>query len=153
MRLKEMIKETASGGSTGASSVAYAPAGSTPKAGQFFGGDPNASIYGIIKKNRENRKKKVVENMHSKTYVVKWQVEDAVGRGGFVHSSPFQCDSRQTMDLDVEAVLDKWLMEHFELDELYDTTINYRVYFEGKRVFEGRYNYTDRHDSELENEN
>jgi len=62
MRLKD-IKESSSGGSTSAGSIATVngPIGS-PKNGQFFGGDPNASIYGPIKKHRKDRKKEVEES-------------------------------------------------------------------------------------------
>jgi len=148
MRLKELIKETASSGSTTSANMGTALAGGTPPKGMFFGGDPNSSIYTTIKKHRNARKKAVSENMEPKTYKVVWQAQDNVGKGNFVHSEMFQCANRQEMDLDVEQVLDKWLMENYELEELYDVTLNYRVYLDNKRIFEGRYNYTDRHEND-----
>ena len=50
------LEESASCGSTSSGSIATVNGTSTPPTGQFFGGDPNSSIYGIIKRNRRRRK-------------------------------------------------------------------------------------------------
>jgi hypothetical protein len=58
MRLKEIIREEGScGTSSGSIATVNTPLGSnSPKDGQFFGGNPNSSIYTPIKKNRKKRK-------------------------------------------------------------------------------------------------
>ncbi len=58
MKIAEIIKENSSGGSTSAGSIAtnMSPQGKISK-NNFFGGDPNSSIYGPIKKHRTIRKK------------------------------------------------------------------------------------------------
>jgi hypothetical protein len=57
MKIRDLIRETSSGGSTSAGSIASvnSPMG-TPPEGQFFGGDPNSSIYKPIKNHRKRRK-------------------------------------------------------------------------------------------------
>ena len=55
------IKENASAGASSAGSIATVVGG----LGVGFGGNPNASIYGSIKKHRKNRKKKDVEEKKS----------------------------------------------------------------------------------------
>jgi len=51
------LDESASSGATSAGAIATVnDSFDSPKDGQFFGGDPNSSIY-PIKKNREERKK------------------------------------------------------------------------------------------------
>jgi hypothetical protein len=63
MKISELLKETASCGSTSAGSIATVNATGTPPKGQFFGGDPSSSIYGVIHKNRKNRKKPIKEGL------------------------------------------------------------------------------------------
>jgi len=61
MKIYEILRptnENASCGSTGAGSVAaIANPGRQPGEGEFFGGDPKASIYAPIKSHRKARKK------------------------------------------------------------------------------------------------
>ena len=59
MKIWEILGETASCGSTSSGAIAtvMTPMGIQPPKGQFFGGDPSASIYGPIKANRKKRKK------------------------------------------------------------------------------------------------
>jgi len=50
------LEESASCGSTSSGSIATVNGTNTPPSGQFFGGDPNSSVYGKIKRNRRRRK-------------------------------------------------------------------------------------------------
>lgn len=60
MKIKDIIRENGSGGGTSSGSISTvnSPIG-TPPAGQFFGGDPNSSIYSPIKRHRKKRKNAV----------------------------------------------------------------------------------------------
>jgi hypothetical protein len=57
MKIAEIVKENASGGSTSACCIAtnMTPGGTPPK-GQFFGGDPASSIYSHVWLNRKKRR-------------------------------------------------------------------------------------------------
>lgn len=145
MRIKEIIDESSSCGATSSGAIAIAPVYKT-NGNSFFGGDPSSSIYGTIKNHRVNRKKKVIEELQPNTYIVKWQVEDTHGKGLFAHSARFQNINRQELELDIEDILDKWLAENYDLNELSDVILNYRVYLNGKRTFEGKYNYITKHE-------
>jgi len=50
------LGESASCGGTSSGGIATVNGTNTPPKGQFFGGDPNSSVYGPIKKNRRKRK-------------------------------------------------------------------------------------------------
>lgn len=63
MRAYEFLKENATSGATGSGSVATVvkPLGSVHRREQFFGGDPNASIYSnnpMARRNDSPTKKK-----------------------------------------------------------------------------------------------
>ena len=55
MNIKPITESSSGGTSSGSIATVNAPMGMPPE-GQFFGGDPNSSIYGKIKKNRARRK-------------------------------------------------------------------------------------------------
>lgn len=55
-RKDEDLEESASGGSTSSGSIATVNGTNTPPSGMFFGGNPNTSVYGPIKRNRRRRK-------------------------------------------------------------------------------------------------
>jgi hypothetical protein len=55
MKIKE-ITEHASAGACSAGAIASSTA--QPGPGQFWGGDPNSSVYSTIKRNRSKNKKK-----------------------------------------------------------------------------------------------
>lgn len=62
MKIKE-ITEHASAGACSSGAIASSTA--QPGPGQFFGGNPNSSVYSSIKRNRSKNKKKLKENFVS----------------------------------------------------------------------------------------
>lgn len=60
--LENQVAESASCGGTSSGSIATSLTGS-PSNGQFFGGNPNTSVYGPIKKNRKKRKTIISRNI------------------------------------------------------------------------------------------